>query len=164
MANKAFLEFCDFLQSEAGIALEANKEYLVSSRLNRLMAARNIADLATLIHQVRLPMNSELKQSVIDSMTTNETQWFRDSYPLQAFADEIIPTLLKDGHNSIRIWSAACSSGQEPYSLGMVIEEHRDAYRHLHSHKPDIKIVATDLSGQILQKARSGRYSWRWPG
>ena len=158
MANKAFLEFCDFLQSEAGIALEANKEYLVSSRLNRLMAARNIADLATLIHQVRLPMNSELKQSVIDSMTTNETQWFRDSYPLQAFADEIIPTLLKDGHNSIRIWSAACSSGQEPYSLGMVIEEHRDAYRHLHSHKPDIKIVATDLSGQILQKARSGRY------
>jgi len=158
MISKGFSEFCDFLKTETGITLEASKHYLVSSRLNRLMAERQIETLTDLMAVLKQPNMRDLKQTVIDSMTTNETQWFRDNYPLQAFADEIIPALVNSGHHSIRIWSAACSSGQEAYSISMVIEEHREMYQHLHLHNPTIKIVGTDLSNQILQKARDGKY------
>ena len=158
MTSSGFLQFCEFLKRESGIALETNKEYLVSSRLNRLLAEQNINSLENLVYQLKQPQNRVLKQLVVELMTTNETQWFRDHYPLQTFADEIIPSLVNNGHNSIRIWSAACSSGQEPYSISMVIEEHREMYRHMHLHRPDISIVATDISSQILQKARNGVY------
>jgi len=158
MIAKGFAEFCEFLKAETGITLEASKHYLVSSRLNRLMAERQLETLNDLLEVLKLPNMKDLKQLVIESMTTNETQWFRDNYPLQAFADEIIPALVNTGHHSIRIWSAACSSGQEPYSISMVIEEHREMYRHLHLHNPTINIVGTDLSNQILQKACDGKY------
>ncbi len=158
MSLRGFSEFCLFLQTETGITLEQSKHYLVSSRLNKLMAEQQIDSLIALLDRMKSPRMSDLKQAVIEVMTTNETQWFRDYHPLKAFADVIIPSLVKSGHQSIRIWSAACSSGQEAYSTSMVIEEHRDMYRHLHLHNPSVQIVATDLSHQILQKARAGVY------
>lgn len=158
MFNRGFAEFCEFLKVETGITLEASKHYLVFSRLNRLMTEHQIDSLMDLVDLLNQPNRRDLKQVVIESMTTNETQWFRDNYPLQAFADEIIPFLVKGGHRSVRIWSAACSSGQEPYSISMVIEEQLEGYQHSHLNTSSIKIIGTDLSSQILQKARDGKY------
>ena len=104
------------------------------------------------------PGNIHLRRQIIDAMTTNETYWFRDAYPFEYLKDTLIPQLLdhKQTSTEIRIWSAACSTGQEPYSLSMAVEEYKQ--KNLGYSPLPIKILATDLSSVALESAQKGIY------
>jgi chemotaxis protein methyltransferase CheR len=144
------------LQQRSGLALAADKQYLAESRLSILCRRRGIADIATLMSQLRLARDPALEHSVVDAMTTNETLFFRDRAPFDLFRDVILPERLaaNAAKRSLRIWCAAVSSGQEAYSLAMMLDEAADR---LQGWKVDI--VGTDISSEVLEKARSGSYS-----
>ncbi len=152
-----FQEFRAFLKSVAGIDLGDNKQYLVSTRLRRVLVEYECTTLTQLTKLIKTPGNKQEKQKVIDVMTTNETFWFRDSYPFDYLKSTILPELSKErSGGKHRIWSAACSSGQEPFSLSMMIEEcmkENFATKNL-----NVEITATDLSSVILDKAKLGEY------
>ncbi|QJD57679.1 protein-glutamate O-methyltransferase CheR [Pseudomonas sp. gcc21] len=152
-----FHQFRDFLEKSCGIVLGDNKQYLVASRLNRLMEQQGINHLGELVQRIQSQPRGGLKESVIDAMTTNETLWFRDGYPFEVLKNRLIPDFIKSNPGQrLRIWSAACSSGQEPYSLSMAIDEfERSDPGQLRS---GASIVATDLSGGILTAARNAEY------
>lgn len=145
-----------FLQDACGILLGENKQYLVTSRLRKIMAGHELENLGELVERLRRQPRGALREAVIDAMTTNETLWFRDLHPFRILQDKLLPELVKKGGASLRIWSAACSTGQEPYSVAMCIDE----FRRL---KPgqlrqNIQIVATDISRTVLEGARKGEY------
>lgn len=152
-----FEEFRAFLKSIAGIDLGDNKQYLVSTRLRRVLVEYDCTTLTQLTKLIKMPGNKQEKQKVIDVMTTNETFWFRDSYPFDYLKSTILPDLSKEKRaGKHRIWSAACSSGQEPFSLSMMIEEcMKENYA---TKNLNIEITATDLSSVILDKAKLGEY------
>lgn len=132
-----------------------NKQYLVANRMRRIMEEYDFRTLGALVNRVnQLP---GLKEKVIDAMTTNETFWFRDSAPFDALRDVVLPRLvLEEKRTSLRIWSAACSSGQEPYSISMVIEEFK--MRNPGALMRDPEIVATDISMSMLTNAKQAEY------
>ena len=143
-----YKQFQDFLEKACGIVLGDNKHYLVSSRLNRLMLESNIASLLELVQKLNLSTSQQLRTKVIEAMTTNETLWFRDTYPFEVLNKIIFEDFKKDNKKNLRLWSAACSSGQEPYSISMIAEEHA-------AHNPGFRldITATDISQAILSEA-----------
>ncbi len=157
MANRAigveeYRRFQRFLEQSAGIVLGDNKRYLVDSRLSGIMAEEGIATLEELLSRVEGVGAGALREKVIDAMTTNETLWFRDRKPFQLLEQVILPEF--DGR-PMRIWSAACSSGQEPYSIVFTIE----SYREQHGGGPSrVEVVATDLSPSMLEAARRAEY------
>lgn len=158
LSENEYLAFKDFLESACGILLGDNKQYLVKSRLRKIMEENNIEGLSALIEKLRRAgRGGGLQESVIDAMTTNETLWFRDTHPFRILEEKIIPELApKLGAQSLRIWSAACSTGQEPYSITMVADEYR-------RNKPgvlksNVSLVATDISKRVLDAAKSGTY------
>nr|GFB48190.1 two-component response regulator ARR3 [Tanacetum cinerariifolium] len=146
-----------FLEKACGILLGENKQYLVSSRLNKLMEQQSIKSLGELIQRIQTQPRSGLREQVVDAMTTNETLWFRDTYPFEVLKNKVLPEAIKASPNQrLRIWSAACSSGQEPYSLSMSIDEfERSNPGQL---KSGVQIVATDLSGTMLNNCKTGEY------
>ncbi|MDD3608500.1 MAG: protein-glutamate O-methyltransferase CheR [Halothiobacillaceae bacterium] len=147
--------FQQFLERECGIVLGEGKQYLVDTRLSRLMRDGGYADLGQLVNKLTTSRDSSLVTRVVDAMTTNETLWFRDEYPFEALRKRILPEFETRGTSSVKIWSAACSSGQEPYSISMIFEEYK-------SEKPacrlNLSITATDISETVLAAARAGRY------
>ncbi len=149
-----YLQFQQFLQNACGIQLGMGKEYLVSSRLGGLMKEARIGSLGELLRRLNSPANSQLKTRVIDAMTTNETFWFRDIGHYILLKETILPDLNKDRGGTIRIWSAACSSGQEPYNISMIVEE----YESLRGRGRPVTIEATDISSKVLAEARAGVY------
>ncbi|MFA7553459.1 MAG: protein-glutamate O-methyltransferase CheR [Spongiibacteraceae bacterium] len=151
-----YIIFRDFLEDACGIILGDNKQYLVSSRLNKLLAQEGISNLKELVQRMQQVSRRGLKERVIDAMTTNETLWFRDSHPFEIFKNKIIPELQKERSGSLRIWSAACSSGQEPYSLSMMLEEYR--VENMGGLRSSVEIVATDLSRTMLERCKSAEY------
>ncbi len=152
-----FQLFRDFLEEACGILLGNNKEYLVSSRLSGIMHDKQCATLEDLVTQMKRPGGQRLKESVVDAMTTNETLWFRDIHPYNILENKLLPEIsAKLGSQPLKIWSAACSSGQEPYSISMVIEGFKRS-------KPGQlrggeRITATDISASMLEHAREGCY------
>ena len=148
--------FRDFLEDACGILLGENKQYLVSSRLNALMVEHNIETLRELVKGISQITNRKLKEAVIDAMTTNETLWFRDSHPFDIFKNKLLPEFQQGRNGSMRVWCAACSSGQEPYSLAMMTEEYRSSK--MGSLKSPVEIVATDLSASMLEQCKRGEY------
>jgi chemotaxis protein methyltransferase CheR len=160
LANKdvspaSYLKFREFLEKQCGIVLGDNKQYLVRSRLASLLYKHKYESADELIDVVVKGFDRTLLQNVIDAMTTNETLWFRDNYPFDLLVKELLPTLSAK-NQKIRIWSAACSSGQEPYSIAMsVLEYQRQKPSAL---RAGVEIVATDLSSEMLQKCELGIY------
>ncbi|WP_421683847.1 protein-glutamate O-methyltransferase CheR [Stutzerimonas urumqiensis] len=156
-ANLEFEQFRTFLEKSCGILLGSNKQYLVSSRLNKLMEQNGIKSLGELVNRIQTLPRSGLREQVVDAMTTNETLWFRDSYPFEVLKQRVLPELIKSsGGQRLRIWSAACSSGQEPFSLSMTIDEfERSNPGQL---KGGAQIVATDLSGSMLTACKNAEY------
>jgi chemotaxis protein methyltransferase CheR len=140
----------------AGLVVEAGKDYLVESRLAPIARSEGLADVATLIARVRFAADGPLHEKIIDAMTTNETSWFRDSHPFEALRTTLLPALIerRRAQRRLTIWSAACSTGQEPYSLAMLI---LDSFPELASWK--IEILASDISHEAVARARAGRYS-----
>lgn len=149
-------EFRDFLERTSGIVLGDNKEYLVSSRLTQILRDNELDDLGALMKDLQRMSGSPLKQQVVDAMTTNETQWFRDNHPYIILKNKLLPSLKSAGGLGIRVWSAACSSGQEPYSISMLIDEYNS--ENAANKISRAEIVATDLSSRILDAAREGVY------
>ncbi len=148
--------FRTFLEEACGIVLGDNKHYLVASRLSRLMEEFGATSLGDLIARMKREPRSGLRERVIDAMTTNETFWFRDNHPYVLLAELILPELAKRRPSQVRIWSAACSSGQEPYSISMVVSEYLQ--RHPGSLRDNVQIVATDISPTMLKLSREALY------
>ncbi|VAW57642.1 Chemotaxis protein methyltransferase CheR [hydrothermal vent metagenome] len=148
-----YKQFQVFLENACGIVLGDNKQYLVSSRLGRFMKDRGIDTLKDLVVKLNRSKNSELNTKVIEAMTTHETLWFRDTYPFQILSDNIFDGYKKQKKDSLRVWSSACSSGQEPYSISMIADEYLKKYP---SFKVDI--TATDISKEILNTAKQAQY------
>jgi chemotaxis protein methyltransferase CheR len=144
------------LKERSGLVLSADKQYLVESRLLPLARRAGLGGLAELVLKLKAPRAEPLIVEVVEAMTTNESFFFRDRTPFEHFRDVIMPALMaaRAAQRRIRIWCAAASTGQEPYSLAMCLKElgHSTAgWR--------IEIVASDISSEVLEKARSGIYS-----
>ncbi|BEH14792.1 MULTISPECIES: CheR family methyltransferase [Marinobacter] len=148
--------FKTFLQDACGILLGDNKQYLVKSRLRRILEENNLNSLGELLDRLKRVGRSGLRELVIDAMTTNETLWFRDNHPFRILQDKLLPEFAeRNSLQPLRVWSAACSTGQEPYSVGMVVDE----FRRIRPGKlRDVKITATDISKSVLEVARRGEY------
>ncbi len=144
------------VREEAGIVLEPGKEYLVDSRLGSLARREGIASLDALVDSLRSGKAPELRRKVLDAMTTNETTFFRDTEPFELLRTTILPRLIaaRAGVRRLRIWYAASSTGQEPYSVSMLIREH---FPELLAWQLDQ--FATDISQPVLERARAGIYS-----
>jgi chemotaxis protein methyltransferase CheR len=145
------------VHSEAALVLSPGKEYLVETRLGTLAQREGFASLAALIQQMRTEVKlNSLHHKAIEALTTNETFFFRDFHPFEALRRFIIPELLERRAHARRltIWSAACSTGQEPYSLAMLLREHFPQLADW-----TVSILATDLSDAVLTVAREGKYS-----
>lgn len=156
-ADPDFNLFRDYLERTCGIVLGDNKQYLVSSRLGRLLEQRGIKSLGELVRQVQQQPHSGLRELVVDAMTTNETLWFRDGYPFEVLKSRLIPEFIRNQPGQrLRIWSAACSSGQEPYSLSMAVDEFERS--NLGQLRSGAQIVATEISASMLSTAKAASY------
>ncbi len=146
------------LRSRSGLVLSTDKVYLVESRLMPVARSRGMSNLDELIQAVRVGNEERLLVEVTDAMTTNESFFFRDMQPFESFRQTVLPKIVASrravGRNVIRIWSAACSSGQEPYTLAMLLKEEEASLRGMR-----FEIIATDLSTEIIDKAREGTYT-----
>ncbi len=151
-----FRFFADLVKASSGIALGKGKEYLLESRLNELAKVLGLKDLNELYRRARFQMTPKLKDQIIEAMTTNETYFFRDQHPFDALKNEIVPELManNNGRKQIRFWSAACSTGQEPYSIAMTLSEHFPGLSTWNT-----EILATDISQQAIQKGQAGRFT-----
>ena len=152
-----FNAFREFLEKKSGIVLGDNKQYLVTIRLKKLQEEHGIKSLTELMTRMQAQPRGLLQEQVVDAMTTNETLWFRDTFPFEIMKNKVLPELLKKQPGQrLRVWSAACSSGQEPYSLSMIVDEYDRA--NLGQGKAAVQIVATDLSPSMLQACKEGEY------
>jgi chemotaxis protein methyltransferase CheR len=144
------------LKERSGLVLSADKQYLVESRLLPLARKIGAAHLSDLVVKLKAPGAEPLIVDVVEAMTTNESFFFRDKIPFEHFREHMLPSLLKAraAQRRIRIWCAAASTGQEPYSLAMILKEMA-----LQVAGWRIEIIATDLSNEVLEKARAGLYS-----
>ena len=143
------------LKDRSGLDLSADKQYLVESRLLPLARRANLAGIPELVQKLRSG-GDQLTTQVVEAMTTNETFFFRDKIPFDHLRDYVLPALIqaRASRRSLRIWSAACSTGQEPYSIAMGLREYGAALAGWR-----IEIVATDLSQEVLEKSKAGLYS-----
>ncbi len=144
------------MREHTAIVLDSGKEYIAESRLAYLVSEEGFGSVRDLIQQLRANSFSSLHRRVVNAMTNNETWFFRDLVPFQALQKVILPKLIADraSEKSLRIWSAACSSGQEPYSIVMLLRENFPELRNW-----NVRVLATDISHAVLEKARNGRYS-----
>ena len=144
------------LKERSGLVLSADKQYLVESRLLPLARKAGLAGLSGLVQSLKGPKVERLAIEVVEAMTTNESFFFRDKLPFEQFRNVIMPALLaaRAAQRRIRIWCAAAATGQEPYSLAMCLKELGPAIAGWR-----IDILATDLSTEVLEKARAGIYS-----
>jgi len=154
LSDDIYKQFSDFLEVQCGIVLGANKQYLVKSRLIPLMNQFSILKLSDLIQQSMSYKNRELRTAVIDAMTTNETLWFRDKYPFELLVNKLYPEILTT-KKSIKLWSAASSSGQEAYSIAMSALEYQ---KQKNVSGMNVQIVGTDISNTMLAQCKEGIY------
>jgi chemotaxis protein methyltransferase CheR len=150
----AFLS--QFLKQRSGLDLTPEKQYLLESRLRPVARKHGVDDLTGLVAGIRQGGNRALMDDVVEAMTTNESFFFRDKTPFDQFRETIMPDLIesRQSQRKLRIWCAAASTGQEPYSLAM---ELREMQHRLSNWSMDI--IGTDLSPQVLEKAKAGLYS-----
>ena len=153
--DKSYQQFRIFLEQQCGIVLGENKQYLVKSRLAPLMSKFDVNSLGDLVNRTLNPIERQLRAAVIDAMTTNETLWFRDEYPFVLLQNKLLPEL-SSKRGQVKIWSAASSSGQEPYSIAMSILEYQQ--RNPGKLVSGAHIVGTDISETMLEHCKYGHY------
>ncbi len=144
----------NLLKQRSGLALTADKGYLIETRLLPVAKANGLSDVKALVVQMRQNPNGPVVSQVVESMTTNESMFFRDTKPFDLLKQVILPAMKEAGKKNIRIWSAACSTGQEPYSIAMTLKEEAAKYPGLTA-----EIYATDLAEKVLERGRAGVYS-----
>ncbi len=152
-ADYAFLR--QFILSRSENSLDPSRDDLFDARLYRLLQTNGMAGIDELVSKLRLSADPALDQAVVEAMTINETSFFRDQSPFELLRVKLLPQLIesRERQRSLRFWSAACSSGQEAYSLAMMIRYH---FPQLAEWK--IEIVGTDIHGEMIRRARLGRY------
>ncbi|SHN88147.1 chemotaxis protein methyltransferase CheR [Geodermatophilus obscurus] len=140
---------------ESAIVLAPGKEYLVEARLLPIARSMGLPDVGQLVDSVRTRPSPESTRKIVEALTTNETSWFRDGDPFTALTSTVLPSLLsaRGPAERLQIWSAACSSGQEPYTIAMLLE---DA---MPTASTRVAITATDLSREMVERTRAGRFS-----
>lgn len=145
-----------FLKVRSGLALSPDKRYLVESRLTPICTRFKIENLSRLVWEIKSGRSVALENAAIEAMTTNETFFFRDKAPFDLFQDVLLPKFIKEraATRRLRIWCAAASTGQEPYSLAMLLKEAAPRMPGW-----QIEIIATDISNEVLEKARAGLYN-----
>lgn len=157
ITDKNFNFVRSFVAKQAAIVLDNGKEYLVESRLQPLAREEGFESLDGYIDAVRsCPITNGRHNKIIEALTTNETFFFRDHHPFEALRKHVIPELMlrNAATRTLNIWSAACSTGQEPYTIAMTLLKE---FPELASW--DVKITATDISDRVLEQARAGRYT-----
>jgi chemotaxis protein methyltransferase CheR len=156
MEREGFDFLAKLVKERSGLVLTRDKAYLLESRLEPVARKHNLAGVDALILDLLLRKEEAIIREVTEAMTTNESFFFRDSKPFEKFRDIVLPQILsaKKDRKFFRVWSAACSSGQEPYSLAMVLREEAErlaGWRY--------EIVGTDISSEVMEKAKAGIYS-----
>ena len=144
------------LREQSGIALEDGKEYLVETRLTPFAKQEGFASLGDLIARLRRHSLNGLHIKVVEALTTGETRFFRDSHPFEALKTSIFPELIekRSAQRRLSVWSAAASSGQEPYSVAMLLAEHFPELANW-----NLQFIASDISDEVLEQAQRGCYS-----
>lgn len=154
--TKDFEYVSTLVLKRSAIVLEPEKNYLVESRLQPIARQLGLSTVADLVTKLRTGVNRDLTQQVVEAMTTNETSFFRDVNPFDAFKKVVLPDMFQKraAEKRLHIWCGASSTGQEPYTIAMILKDFFATH-------PDWKlsIVATDLSTEVLEKARSGIYT-----
>ncbi|MDX2235097.1 MAG: protein-glutamate O-methyltransferase CheR [Hyphomonadaceae bacterium] len=156
MNDLDFAHFCALMLQRSGLVLTPDKAYLVRSRIDPLAIQCGMADAAAVLQAIRLRPDERLIRRCVDAMATHESYFFRDGTPFEQLKTRLLGPLIaaRAPRRALRIWSCACSSGQEAYSVAMLLKEWGpalDGWR--------IEIVATDMSEPILEKARTGLYT-----
>lgn len=147
----------DIAEKKAGITIDIGKEYLVENRISSISRKYGYASLSNFISHLRdNPFDREIIDETIDALTINETSFFRDFHPFEHLRKSVIPEIIEanKGSRKLSIWSAACSTGQEIYSIAILLSEH---FPNLHNW--NINLYATDISNTVLERARSGNYT-----
>ncbi len=135
--------------------LDPSRDYLFDTRLSKLLRNQGVGSVDELVHRLRAARNLSLEREIAEAMTINETSFFRDARPFERLRTELIPQLIEARRyrRTLRLWSAACSTGQEAYSLAMLLLEHFPVLASW-----QICIEGTDLSGEVVERAKAGRY------
>nr|WP_279625956.1 protein-glutamate O-methyltransferase CheR [Malonomonas rubra] len=157
MSEDEFRQIRDFIYDHCGLHFDIESKYMLEKRLNRRLTQLNLESFKDYYYQLRYSRDRDEELStVIDLLTTNETYFFREDFQLKTFTDEIIPEIMQkkrgSGDRSLRIWSAGCSSGEEPYTIAMLLMQNPEIRRW------NVEIIGTDISKQILSLAREGIY------
>lgn len=155
LGDKSYYQISEFLEQQCGIVLGETKQYLVKSRLTPLISKFGVNSLEDLVARTLSPVERQLRAAVIDAMTTNETLWFRDEYPFELLKNKVLADL-STKKMPVKIWSAASSSGQEPYSIAMSALEYQKSKPG--SFPRGIQIVGTDISTTMLEHCNRGHY------
>jgi chemotaxis protein methyltransferase CheR len=156
LASNVFETFASLLKNRSGLVIGIDKTYLLETRLAAILKHEQLPSLAALAEKLRAPGNEPLIRQVVEAMTTNESFFFRDDKPFQHFRNQALPRLLaaRSPGAPLRIWSAASSSGQEAYSLAMILTECRASIGDRR-----IEIIGTDLARDQVTRARDGLYT-----
>lgn len=156
LSSQDFQHLADLLKTRSGFVLGPEKGYLLESRLTPVARRRGLESLEQLVRQLRLKPDELLIHEITEAMTINESFFFRDNLPFETLSKFVLPKLRtsRAGAKRLRIWSAACSTGQEPYSIAMLLDQQRPLWADW-----NIEIIATDLSSQAIAKAQAGLYS-----
>jgi chemotaxis protein methyltransferase CheR len=156
LAQSDFTYISRLVRQQAAIVLEPGKEYLVESRLAPLAQSEAIGSIADLVTRLQQDRGGDLTSKVIDAMTTNETLFFRDGHPFESLRSAVLPEMIaaRSTERRLRIWCGASSSGQEPYSLVMVLRDVLAAHPGF-----AVSLLATDINEEMLERTREGRYS-----
>jgi chemotaxis protein methyltransferase CheR len=151
-----FKFICQLVYQYSAVVLHDEKTYLAELYLQPIAESAGFASIADLVGYLQTQPFSDLHSQVIESLVTNETSFFRDRYPFEALKEIILPELLdkRTIERSLNIWCAACSNGQEPYSIAMLIKEHFPMLANW-----SLKLMASDFSSKVLAKAKQGRYN-----
>jgi chemotaxis protein methyltransferase CheR len=153
LTAQAFAFVSDLVRREAAIVLGPGKEYLVEARLLPLARAAGAADVSSYVTGLQARGSTTQKMAVVEALTTNETSWFRDGEPFEVLRSTVLPELLAStpATRRLNIWSAACSSGQEAYTIAMVLADLAPGRQ--------ADILASDLSTEMLERTKAGTYS-----
>jgi len=152
-----YQQFKSFLEETCGILLGEGKQYLIVSRLAKLLRDEQVSSIGELLAQISQFGQRRLRDGVIDAMTTNETSWFRDSSPFSVLEKSVFPQMDEEqGRMGCRVWSAACSSGQEPYTISIALNEYLASAGR--SKLTNTHIIATDISTSMLEEAKRAYY------
>ena len=148
--------FTKYIYDQTGLVLGPDKMYLIESRLAPLARKYNVANIDLLVGQLRSARTSDLQRDIVDAMMTNESFFFRDGKPFDQFRQLVLPGLLQSraAKKSFRVWCAAASTGQEPYTLAMILKEEAAKLAGWR-----VDIVGTDISHDALERAKSGLYT-----